>query len=114
VPIAPLAKAVWYTKYQMSMGMVKDRILAHGRSLAPPPDRKPTAAVSSTWGHPVFVRQVIADVERVLAIEVPTVEASRRSGDPPRLFAAPGHAGRDLGCDIVRIVEKATGWRRWA
>ena len=70
-------------------------------------------------GRPISVRQVIAAVERVLGTKVPTIEAPRRPGDPPRLFAAPGLAGRDLGwlatrSDIDRIVDSAAGWRRWA
>jgi UDP-arabinose 4-epimerase len=70
-------------------------------------------------GHPVSVRQVITAVERVLGARVATVEAARRPGDPPRLFAAPCLAGRDLGwvaarSDIDRIVESAARWRRWA
>jgi UDP-glucose 4-epimerase len=65
------------------------------------------------------VRQVIMEVERVLGARVSTIEAPRRAGDPPRLFAAPGLAERDLGwvatrSDIASIVESAARWRRWA
>jgi UDP-glucose 4-epimerase len=50
-------------------------------------------------------------------VKVPTIEAPRRVGDPPRLFAAPGLAERDLGwvatrSDIDRIVETAARWHR--
>jgi UDP-glucose 4-epimerase len=48
---------------------------------------------------------------------VATIEAPRRAGDPPRLFAAPGRAERDLGwvatrSDIDSIVETAARWHR--
>jgi UDP-arabinose 4-epimerase len=69
-------------------------------------------------GQPVSVRQVITEVERVLGTKVSTIEAPRRAGDPPRLFAAPGLAERDLGwvatrSDIGSIVESAARWHRW-
>ena len=68
-------------------------------------------------GQPVSVRQVLRTVERVLGTKVPTIEAPRRVGDPPRLFAAPGRAERDLGwvatrSDIDSIVESAARWHR--
>ena len=69
-------------------------------------------------GRPVSVRQVITAVETALAAKVATIEAPRREGDPPRLFAAPGLAERDLGwvatrSDIGSIVESAARWRTW-
>ena len=68
-------------------------------------------------GQPVSVRQVLRAVEHVLGARVPIVEAPRRAGDPPRLFAAPGRAERDLGwvatrSDIGSIVESAARWHR--
>lgn len=68
-------------------------------------------------GQPVSVRQVVRTIERVLGVKVPTIEAPRRAGDPPRLFAAPGRAERDLGwvatrSDIDSIVESAARWHR--
>jgi UDP-arabinose 4-epimerase len=68
-------------------------------------------------GQPVSVRQVVRTIERVLGMKVPTIEAPRRAGDPPRLFAAPGRAERDLGwvatrSDIDSIVESAARWHR--
>jgi UDP-arabinose 4-epimerase len=68
-------------------------------------------------GHPVSVRQVLRAVEQVLGVRVPVIEAPRRAGDPPRLFAAPGRAERDLGwvatrSDIRTIVESAARWHR--
>lgn len=80
-----------------------------------------TAAGSRTFnlgtGQPVSVRAVLRAVERVVGARVPVVEAPRRPGDPPRLFAAPGRAERDLGwvatrSDIGGIVETAVRWHR--
>ena len=97
---------------------VEDLAEAHLQALRFLAETGGSRAFNLGTGHPVSVRQVIAAVERVLGTRVPTVEAPRRPGDPPRLFAAPGLAGRDLGwaatrSDIDRIVETATGWRRW-
>ena len=68
-------------------------------------------------GQPVSVRAVLRAVERVVGARVPVAEAARRAGDPPRLFAAPGRAERDLGwlarrSDIGSIVESAVRWHR--
>lgn len=68
-------------------------------------------------GQPVSVRQVLQAVERVAGSKVPTIEAPRRAGDPPRLFAAPGRAESDLGwvatrSDIDTIVASAMRWHR--
>jgi UDP-arabinose 4-epimerase len=80
-----------------------------------------TAAGSRTFnlgtGQPISVRQVLRSVERVLGTKVPVIEAPRRPGDPPSLFAAPGRAERDLGwvatrSDIATIVESAARWHR--
>jgi UDP-arabinose 4-epimerase len=68
-------------------------------------------------GQPISVRHVIGAIERVLHAKVSTIEAPRRAGDPPRLFAAPGLAERDLGwvathSDIDSIVGSAARWHR--
>jgi UDP-glucose-4-epimerase GalE len=68
-------------------------------------------------GRPISVRQVLEAVERVTGHKVATIEAPRRPGDPPRLFAAPGKAERDLGwiatrSDIDTIVSSAVRWHR--
>ncbi|HWA50359.1 MAG TPA: UDP-glucose 4-epimerase GalE [Dongiaceae bacterium] len=80
-----------------------------------------TNSGSSTFnlgtGQPVSVRQVLQAVERIVGAKVPTIEAPRRPGDPPRLFAAPGHAESDLRwvatrSDIDTIVASAVRWHR--
>jgi UDP-arabinose 4-epimerase len=68
-------------------------------------------------GRPVSVRQVLGAVERVTGCKVSTIEAPRRPGDPPQLFAAPGKAERELGwiatrSDIDTIVSSAVRWHR--
>ena len=98
---------------------VEDLAEAHIRALRLLEGTGGSRAFNLGTGHSVSVRQVITAVERVLGAKVATVEAARRSGDPPRLFAATGLAGRDLGwvatrSDIDTIVESAARWRRWA
>jgi UDP-arabinose 4-epimerase len=66
-------------------------------------------------GH--SVREVIAAVERVSALRVPTREVGRRAGDPPELVADPRRAGERLGWKprysaLDTIVEHAFRWHR--
>ena len=98
---------------------VEDLAEAHIRALRLLERAEGSRAFNLGTGRPVSVRQVITEVERVLGTKVSTIEAARRAGDPPRLFAAPGLAERDLGwiatrSDIGSIVESAARWRRWA
>jgi len=97
---------------------VEDLAEAHIRALRFLEGAEGSRAFNLGTGRPVSVRQVITEVERVLDAKVSTIEAPRRSGDPPRLFAAPGLAERDLGwvatrSDIASIVESAARWRGW-
>jgi UDP-arabinose 4-epimerase len=98
---------------------VEDLAEAHLRALAFLERADGSHAFNLGTGRPVSVRQVIGAVETALAAKVATIEAPRRQGDPPRLFAAPGLAARDLGwsasrSDIGSIVGSAAGWRGWA
>ena len=97
---------------------VEDLADAHIRALRFLEGAEGSRAFNLGTGRPVSVRRVITEVERVLGTKVSTIEAPRRAGDPPRLFAAPGLAERDLGwvatrSDIGSIVKSATRWRRW-
>ncbi|HEY6572842.1 MAG TPA: UDP-glucose 4-epimerase GalE, partial [Candidatus Eisenbacteria bacterium] len=63
------------------------------------------------------VREVIGAVRRVTGLDVPTVDADRREGDPPLLIASSESARRVLGWkpqfgDLDTIVETAWNWRR--
>ena len=96
---------------------VEDLAEAHLRALTFLEKAGGSRAFNLGTGQPVSVRQVLGAVERVLGVKVPTIEAPRRAGDPPRLFAAPGLAERDLGwtatrSDIDHIVETAARWHR--
>jgi UDP-arabinose 4-epimerase len=98
---------------------VEDLAEAHLRALAFLERKDGSHAFNLGTGRPVSVRQVIGAVETALAAKVATIEAPRRDGDPPRLFAAPGLAERELGwaasrSDIGSIVESAARWRRWS
>ncbi len=94
---------------------VEDLAEAHVRALKFLELTPGSHAFNLGTGRPVSVRQVLGAVERITGHKVPTIEAPRRPGDPPRLFAAPGRAERDLGwiatrSDIDTIVSSAVRW----
>jgi UDP-arabinose 4-epimerase len=96
---------------------VEDLAEAHLRALEFLEMTDGSRAFNLGTGQPVSVRQVLEAVGRVVEAKVPTIEAPRRPGDPPRLFAAPGRAERDLGwvatrSDIETIVSSAVRWHR--
>jgi len=96
---------------------VEDLAEAHLQALTSLETKGGSRAFNLGTGQPISVRQVLRAVERVTGAKVPTIEAPRRAGDPPRLFAAPGRAERDLGwvatrSDIDSIVESAARWHR--
>jgi UDP-glucose 4-epimerase len=66
-------------------------------------------------GKPTSVREVIRAVEKVTGKKVPFVEAPRRAGDPPALYADSSKAVNELGwkvkfTDIDSIVVTAWKW----
>jgi UDP-glucose 4-epimerase len=66
-------------------------------------------------GRPSSNREVIRAVEKISGRKVPLVEAPRRAGDPPALYADSGLAQRQLGWkvkfpDIESIVATAWNW----
>ncbi|WOO42816.1 UDP-glucose 4-epimerase GalE [Rubellicoccus peritrichatus] len=66
-------------------------------------------------GTPNSVREVIQAVEKVTGKKVPVVEAERRPGDPPALYADSKKAKAELGWEvkfdtIEKIVETAWAW----
>jgi UDP-glucose 4-epimerase len=68
-------------------------------------------------GSPTSNREVIAAVEEITGRPVRVVEAPRRAGDPPALFADSAKARRELGWgvkfpDIKSIVATAWRWHR--
>ncbi|HSE72893.1 MAG TPA: UDP-glucose 4-epimerase GalE [Dongiaceae bacterium] len=96
---------------------VEDLADAHLRALSFLDAQGGSHAFNLGTGQPVSVRRVVQAVERVLGARVPVIEAPRRIGDPPRLFAAPGRAEGDLKwvatrSDIDSIVESAARWHR--
>jgi UDP-glucose 4-epimerase len=79
--------------------------------------KKPGAQVfyNLGTGTPTSVREVIAAVEKVSGKKVATVEAPRRAGDPPGLYADNAKAVRELGWKVEYptidgIVETAWRW----
>lgn len=68
-------------------------------------------------GTPTSVREVIAAAEKVTGKSIQTVEAKRRPGDPPVLYADSTKAQNELGWevefpDIESIIETAWKWQR--
>lgn len=66
-------------------------------------------------GSPTSVREVISAVETVSGRQVPVEETSRRSGDPPELYADSSKAQNELDWeiqypDIESIVRTAWKW----
>lgn len=66
-------------------------------------------------GRPYSVREVIAAVEKVTGKQLQVVEAERRAGDPPALYADNSKAVAELGWsiryhDIEAIVASAWKW----
>jgi len=66
-------------------------------------------------GQGVSVRQVLDAAQRASGKPVPHVEAARRPGDPPAVWADPSAAARDLGWraqrDLKDIVRTAWLWQ---
>ena len=68
-------------------------------------------------GRPNSVREIIEAVEAVTGLKVPVVEAERRAGDPPALYADASKAQRELGWevqykDVTSIIETAWRWHQ--
>lgn len=68
-------------------------------------------------GTPSSVREIIDAVESVTGLKVPIVEASRRAGDPPALYADSSKAQRELGWEVKYssvqdIIASAWAWHQ--
>ena len=68
-------------------------------------------------GTPSSVREIIDAVEAVTGLKVPIVEASRRAGDPPALYADSSKAQRELGWEVKYssvqdIIASAWAWHQ--
>lgn len=68
-------------------------------------------------GTPNSVREIITAVEEVTGLAVPLVEAVRRAGDPPALYADSTKAQEELGwkiqyTDIKDIIATAWKWHQ--
>ncbi|MFW6055572.1 MAG: UDP-glucose 4-epimerase GalE, partial [Thermodesulfobacteriota bacterium] len=63
------------------------------------------------------VREIIAAVQKIGKIRIPTAESPRRAGDPAELVSDPKKIMQDLDWqpdfdDIEKIVESAYHWEK--
>ncbi len=68
-------------------------------------------------GRPNSVREIIDAVQAVTGLNVPIIEAGRRAGDPPALFADSSKAQKELGwqiqhTNIQSIIASAWKWHK--
>jgi UDP-glucose 4-epimerase len=68
-------------------------------------------------GRPFSVREIISAVEEVTGGKVPVIEAPRRAGDPPALYADSSKARAELGWQVKfsdprSIIATAWSWHR--
>ncbi|HLS28673.1 MAG TPA: UDP-glucose 4-epimerase GalE [Opitutales bacterium] len=68
-------------------------------------------------GTPTSVREVISAAEKITGKPIQTVEAERRAGDPPSLYADSTKAQKELGWkiefpDIESIIQTAWKWQK--
>lgn len=99
---------------------VEDLIDAHLAALEAMTRDDAASDVLRTWnvgiGRGSSVREVVESCRRVTGHAIPTVDAPRRPGDPPTLYADGRKIRADLGwtpkfTDLDRIVESAWRWR---
>lgn len=68
-------------------------------------------------GKPFSVLEIVRAVEKITGLKVPTVEAPRRAGDPPALYADSSKARAELGWkikfpDAESIIATAWNWHK--
>lgn len=78
-------------------------------------DKGDSVALNLGTGKGSSVKEVIAMIERVSGMKVPSQVAPRRQGDPPELVADPRKAQQVLGWKAKRSLEEiiSSAWR-WA
>ena len=96
---------------------VADIADAHLRALDVKLDGGSVVAVNLGTGTGRSVREVVEAARRVTGRAVPTVERSRRPGDPPELVAAVGRAATVLGwraahSGLDEILDSAWRWHQ--
>ncbi|MBX5490009.1 MAG: UDP-glucose 4-epimerase GalE [Chloroflexi bacterium] len=96
---------------------VLDLAAAHLLALDKLATRGEALAYNLGAGRGISVREVIAACERVTGRRIPVVEAARRAGDPPALYADNRRARRELGwvprlSDLDTMVATAWEWHR--
>lgn len=95
---------------------VLDLADAHARALDHLASGGGSVAVNIGTGRGSSVREVIAAAASVVGHPIPVVEAARRPGDPPAVWADARLASELLGWtaqrDLAAILESAWGWHQ--
>jgi UDP-glucose-4-epimerase GalE len=94
---------------------VSDLATAHLLALRSLMEGGKSVALNLGTGSGHSVREVIAAVERISKLKVPTRDAPRRAGDPAVLVADPARAAQALGWEpkhggLESIIESAWKW----
>jgi UDP-glucose 4-epimerase len=76
-----------------------------------------TEAYNVGTGNGNSVLEIVQAARTVTGHAIPTIEAPRRPGDPPALYAAPGRLNKALGWkphyrDVRKVIETAWAWHR--
>jgi UDP-arabinose 4-epimerase len=98
---------------------VEDLADAHLKALKRLESTSGAHAFNLGTGIGVSVREVLAAVGKRAGKPVPVIEAPRREGDPPRLYASPAkseraHGGRAAETDLECMDGSAINWHRKA
>lgn len=88
---------------------VEDLARAHVRAVERVADDPGESVYNLGTGRGVSVRQVLDAAERASGRPVPHVEAARRPGDPPAVWADATAADRDLGWRAQRSLDDIVG-----
>ena len=95
---------------------VSDLADAHARALDHLASGGPSITVNVGTGRGWSVREVIAAAEAVVGHPIPTVDAGRRPGDPPAVWADASRASETLGWtarqQLPAMLETAWRWHR--
>lgn len=96
---------------------VSDLAEAHVLALDALRAGSPSTAYNCGYGRGFSVREVVAEMEKILGRRLPVREAARRAGDPGALISDPSRIKNALGWkpvhdDLAGIIRSALEWER--